>query len=178
MVAPQVLKRALWPAAAALAAGVLLALALHGERPGARLEQFEATGLMLHIAPASVTAVEVSAGERRWRFVRDGGGWSVVEAALPPPSDIAVRIENGLKLLHNSAPERILSGDELAAQASFGLDPPALSVVATGTSRFAIAFGASNPLGLARYARVAGRDDVALVPGYVAETWEGVVGLR
>ena len=177
MAAP-LLRRALWPVLAVLAVGVLLALALHGERPGAGLEKFEASGLMVHIDPASVAEVEVIAGARRWRFAREGGGWRVVEAALAPPVDLAARVESGLKLLHNAAPERILSGDELSAQASFGLEPPALSVVATGATRFAIAFGASNPLGLARYSRVEGRTEVALVPGYVAEAWEAAVGLR
>jgi hypothetical protein len=172
------LRRALWPALAVLAVGVLLALALHGERPGAGLEKFEASGLMVHIDPASISEIEINAGARRWRFAREGRGWRVVEAALTPPADLAARIEGGLKLLHNAAPERILSGDELSAQASFGLEPPVLSVVATGAARFAIAFGASNPLGLARYSRVEGRADVALVPGYVAEAWEGAVGLR
>lgn len=178
MVDAPLLKRALWPALAVLALAVLLALALPGERPGTRLEKFEASGLMVHIDPASIAEVEISAGTRRWRFARDGGGWRVVEAALAPPADAAARVENGLNLLHNAAPERFLAGDELAAQASFGLEPPALQVVATGASRFAVAFGASNPLGLARYARVEGRTDVALVPGYVAEAWESAVGLR
>ena len=178
MVAAPLLKRALWPAAAALAAGVLLVLVLHGERPGPGEGKFEAAGLMLHIAPASVGEVEVTAGAKRWRFAREGGGWRVVEASLPAPPDVAARIESALKLLHNAAPERILSGNELAAQASFGLDPPALAVVAVGASRFSIAFGVSNPLGLARYARIEGRAEVALVPGYLAETWEGAVGLR
>ena len=177
MAAP-LLKRALWAAGAALAAGVLLALALHGERPGPGEERFAAAGLMVGIAPATVTGVEVIAGARRWRFARAGSVWQVAEAALPPPVDFAARIESGLTLLHNAAPERILSGDELVAQASFGLDPPALTVVATGAARFATAFGTSNPLGLARYARVEGKSDVALVPGYLVEAWETVVGLR
>ena len=176
--APPLLKRALWPTAAALAAGVLIVLALHGERPEPGEGKFKSAGLMVHIAPASIREVEISAGKRRWRLVRESGGWRVVQAASSPPPDIAVRIENGLKLLHNAAPERILSGNELAAQASFGLDPPALAVVAVGATRFSIAFGASNPLGLARYARVEGQAEVALVPGYLAETWESAVGLR
>ena len=177
MAAP-ILKRARWPAAAALAAGVLLALALHGERPGSSLEKFEAAGLMVHIAPASINTIEIAAGARLWRFARDGSSWRVVEAALPPAADFAARIESGLTLLHNAAPERTLSGDELVAQVSFGLDPPALTVVATGAARFAAAFGTSNPLGLARYARVEGQSDVALVPGYVVGAWEAAVGLR
>ena len=176
--AATVLKRALWPAAAAFAAAVLLALALYGERPGSNLEKFQAAGLMVHIAPASVNGVEITSGARRWRFARDGAGWRVVEAGLPPPPDFAARIESGLTLLHNAAPERILSGDELVAQASFGLDPPVLTVAATGAARFAAAFGTSNPLGLARYARIEGQGSVALVPGYVVEVWEGAAGLR
>jgi hypothetical protein len=172
------LRRALWPALAALAAGSLLLLALYGERPGAGLDRFEASGPMAHLDPAGIAEVEVSAGALRWRFMRQGDGWRVLEASSTPPADVAVRIETGLRLLHNSAPERILVGDELAAQASFGLAPPALLVVATGSSRFSIAFGGANPLGLARYARLEGRDGVALMPGYVAETWEAAVGLR
>ena len=178
MVDAPLLRRALWPALAALAAGTLLLLALYGERPGAGLDKFEASGPMVHLDPAGIAEVEVHAGALRWRFARQGGGWRVVEASSTPPADVAVRIETGLRLLHNSAPERILAGDELAAQAAFGLDPPVLSVVATGASRFSIAFGAANPLGLARYARVEGRGEVALMPGYVAETWEAAVGLQ
>lgn len=178
MVAPTLLRRLLWPAAAAAAAAALLLLALPGERPDRSIGRFEPAGVMLHLPPAEISRLEIASGARRWSFVREPSGWRAVEAAAPPPMDAAQRIETALRLLHGSAPERILAGAELAERASFGLDPPALRVIVNGRERFAVAFGAANPLGLARYAQVEGRAEVALVPGYVPEAFEAAVGLR
>ena len=61
------------------------------------------------------------------------------------------------------------------ARASFGLEPPALRVVARGARPFAVAFGTTNPIGLARYAQVQGDARVALVTAYVAKAWEEVI---
>ena len=44
----------------------------------------------------------------------------------------------------------------------------------TSGSNFAIAFGATNVLGLSHYARREGSREIALLPGFVAEEWERV----
>lgn len=178
MVAPQALSRSLWGAGAALAAGALLALALFGERPATHVGAFEPAGVMRHIPPQEIIEVEVASGKLRWRFMRAAAGWRKASATAPLPADAAAGIEEALRLLHNSAPERTLSGDDLAGSAAFGLEPPALKIAVKGRTGFSIAFGAANPLGLARYARVEGRDEVVLLPRYVADAWEWVVGLR
>ncbi len=41
---------------------------------------------------------------------------------------------------------------------------------------FTIVFGAANPLGSARYARIDAVEGVPLLPAYVAETWEQAIG--
>ncbi len=178
MVAPAVLRRRALAAAAVAAAAILVGLALHGERRQSPLGRFEAAGLMAHVAPATVSEVEVTAGGRRRRFVRDGAVWRAAEPAAAISADAGARIETGLRLLHVSPPERVLTGEELAAQGSFGLDSPALRVAVKGTVAFAVAFGAANPIGLARYARVEGGAGIALIPGYVAQAWEEVIAVR
>ena len=72
----------------------------------------------------------------------------------------------------------MLAGDELGSVASFGLAPPVLHVAVKGAQAFSVSFGVANPMGLARYARVDGQAEVALLPGYVAEAWEQVAGLQ
>lgn len=160
------LKRLGWPAVATLAAALLVALALHGERPEPGLAAFEAGGGLLGPTPPDqVRAVALSAGARRVRLEREAGGW------------LDDDVRRALKLLGDSAPERSFEpvGRPLA---EFGLDPPALTVTVErdGAPPFVVHFGAANPLGLARYARVDGRPEIALVPGYVAESWERIAG--
>ena len=176
--APQALRRSLWSTAALVAAAALLALALYGERPSPHVGTFEAAGVMRHIPLEEIVAVEVASGLKRWWFTRDAAGWHVAAAEGPPAAKGAASIENALRLLRNSAPERILYGEELAGSAAFGLDPPALVVGVKGRTSFSVAFGAANPLGLARYARVEGHSEIVLLPRYVADAWEVVVGLR
>jgi hypothetical protein len=69
-----------------------------------------------------------------------------------------------------------LAETEVSEAAQFGLDPPRLRIVInrSGTSRFAISFGATNVLGLSHYARRDGDREIALLPGFVAEAWERV----
>src|SRR5262249_48955031 len=105
-----------------------------------------------------------------------GGGWRATVGTTT--AGFSTRLDGALTLLRNSGPERVLSATEIAGvdPAQFGLDPPRLRVVVngSGTSRFAISFGATNVLGLARYARREGSLEIALLPGFVAEEWERV----
>jgi hypothetical protein len=170
-----------WSFAAALAAGFLGFLAFHGERPQAGLGRFEPAGLLVNWPLDDVAAIEISDGteQRSYRRVA-GSGWRGEGDALPPNAE--ERIATGLKLLHNSAPERIFSAGELndRSLAEFGLAPPRLTVTAsTAAGRsVTIHFGGANPLNLARYARVEGRPDVVLLPGFVVDAWEQAMGLR
>lgn len=168
MAAPA-LTRSAWPAAAVLAAAVIVTLALHGGRPEPGLVRFEAAGVMLHIAPERVREVRVTAGDRRWQFTRARGGeWR--------------RIEGGLRFLHASAPQRVMARDELAGTpaAEFGLDPPRYTVFvhADGADPFVVQFGAATAQGLAQYARVSGRDELFLLPRFVGAEWEAATGIR
>ena len=158
------------------AAAVLAVLALQGERPTTHMVAFVAGGVMRHIAPSDVSEVEVTAGARRWRFTRTTAGWvsSADMRALNEKTREA--IDQGLLLLHNSAPERTLAGG--ATSDSYGLEQPTLTVTAKGRESFSIAFGSTNPLGLARYARIHGQPEVVLLPRFVADAWEGVVGAQ
>ena len=90
----------------------------------------------------------------------------------------AEQIETGLKLLRNSAPQR---ADLMDGQLEdFGLMPPRLTVIVRRADGAAVTveFGAANPLGLERYARVLGRPEILLLPGFVADAWEPLVGTR
>lgn len=179
-VAPPLIRRAAWPVAAAVALAFLAALALHGERPESGLVRFKAAGLLTAFAPTDAREIEVAKTGEIWRFRREGGSWRAVETPRPAPADAADRIESALRLLRDSGPLRVLSADEAAGAtaADYALGPEALRVTVIGpdAATFAIRFGATNPLGSARYARVEGHDGVPLLPAYVAEAWERAIG--
>jgi hypothetical protein len=175
-VGPPSLRRLLWAVGATLAAGTIAALALHGERPDTSLVRFEPAGVMLSIAPESVMEVVVSRGERRWRFERAGAdAWSSSTGSAAATA----HLNRGLRLLHDSAPQRVLAADEVAgiAPSEFGLAPPryVVSVRSAATPPFAIEFGALSPQGVAQYARVSGREGIVLLPAFVGAQWESVM---
>jgi hypothetical protein len=181
VVAAAALRRLGWPLAAAAASACLAALAFHGQRPEPGLARFQAAGLMLHLLPERVSQVEVEGGGKRLVLARGPEGrWTAGGQAAA--GELASRVETGLKLLHVSGPERSMAPGELRGipRAEFGLAPPALTVTARSGSgpAFTVHFGATNPLGLARYARVEGTEEIVLLPGFVAEAWEQVAGLR
>jgi hypothetical protein len=169
------MKGLIWSAAALGATGLLVALALTGGRGGPGLAPFTPSGLMT-IPLEDVREVDLQAGEDRWHFVRAGDGWRSTLGMAP--AGFAARLDGALTLLRNSGPERVLDATEVAGvdPAQFGLDPPRLRVVVNGNtgSKFAIAFGATNVLGLSHYARREGSREIALLPGFVAEEWERV----
>ena len=184
MVAPA-LRRAAWPVAAALAAGAILALALHGRRPDPSLGG--AAGVMLAVPPDTVTEVVVSRGERRWRFERASSkAWMAAPGSPSGKSmgaeSVTSRVDSGLRFLHVSAPQRVLQAEDVAGipPSEFGLEPPrfSVSVRSRGAAPFDIEFGARNPQGLAQYARLAGRAEILLLPSFVGEQWEAVMGDR
>jgi hypothetical protein len=179
-VAPSLIRRAAWPMAAAVALAFLAALALHGERPEPGMVAFKAAGLLTAFAPDDAREIEVSRAGEVWRFRREGSSWRAVEAPRPVPAEAANRIDTALRLLRDSGPLRVLSADEAAraAPSDYALDPEALrvTVLGPGAARFVVRFGAANPLGSARYARIEGIDGVPLLPAYVAETWAQVIG--
>jgi Domain of unknown function (DUF4340) len=169
-----------WMLAAGLAAAFLGVLALHGERPEPGLDRFEPAGLLLDWPVDEVVALDVAAGPRRRAFRRVGASWRVDGAVIA--GEIEQNIALGLKLLRNSAPQRIFAATEIdqAALSNFGLAAPRLTVAArTGAGRsITILFGGYNPLGLARYTRVDGQGEVVLLPSFVAEAWERLLQTR
>ncbi len=182
MAAPA-LKRAAWVGAAAVAAGAILALALHGRRPDPGLVRFEAAGVMVQVPPERVTEVVVARGDRRWRFTRtDGRGWTAAPGTPRLDEDVAARIESGLRFLHVSAPQRVMAREEFPGTplAELGLGPPrySVSVSSSAGAPLTVEFGALNPQGLGQYARVKGRDEILLLPSFVGEPWETVTGAR
>jgi len=163
--APSLTQRLAWPVAAAVAFAFLVGLALHGERPEPGLVRFEAAGFMKQFAPEQVREVEIVTAAGRWRF-RRGTDW---------PD----RIDAALRLLRDAGPMRVMTADEVATQsaATYGLDSGAtvVTVRSEGGETFAIRFGARNPLGSGRYARVDGMGGVPILPAYVGDAWEQVV---
>jgi hypothetical protein len=171
------MNRFAWAAAALAATAFLAALAFTGGRGGPGLAPFTPNGL-LTIPIEDVLEVEVTTGEGQWHFVRGEGGWRAKRGTAT--AGFETRLEGALTLLRNSGPERILTDAELASVdvAQFGLDPPSLRVIVRGPEAkiFAISFGATNPLGVSRYARLDGKREIALLPGFVAEAWEQLGG--
>ena len=178
MVAAPALKRVAWIGAAGFAAGLILALAWHGQRPDPGLVRFEPGGVMVHLHADDVTAIRVSAGDRSQSFARTAAGtWST--AGVPVPAVLVQHLERGLRFLHGSAPQRVINAAEYAGMplAEFGLGPPRYVVVvrtATGTP-LVLQFGDVNPQGLAQYARIDGSEDILLLPRFVGEPWEALL---
>jgi hypothetical protein len=168
-----------WLVAAALSAGFIGVLAFRGERPEPGLARFRPAGLLADWPVEQVTSVEVNAGANHWSFRRNpAGGWRTDAANTATTADLGDRIENGLTLLHNSGPQRTdLAGEQLA---EFGLAPPRLIVTARMRDGAAVTieFGSTNPLGLERYARIAGRSEILLMPAFVADAWQMVAEAR
>jgi hypothetical protein len=158
-----------------LAAGFIALLAFRGERPAPGLARFKPAGLLADWPVQQVTSVDVGTEAEHRSFRRNsGGGWCPEDADPALTADLAERIETGLTLLHNSAPQRAdLASDQLD---EFGLEPPRLIVTAHMTSGVSVTieFGGTNPLGLERYARLVGRPEILLMPAFVADAWEPV----
>jgi hypothetical protein len=179
MVATAGVKSWAWTAAAVLAGGFIALLAFHGDRPEPGLVRFQAVGLLANWPIEQVTFIELRAGARQQLFHRDPHGDWVPEAdGARMLSDLPARIETGLKLLHNSAPQRTDLADEQLVE--FGLVPPRLSVSVrqAGGQELTVDFGGVNPLGLERYARIRGRPEILLMPSFVAEAWEPLAVAR
>jgi hypothetical protein len=177
VVAAAGLRRFAWPVAAGIAAAFIAVLALHGERPQPGLARFAPAGVLADWPVERISEIEVVAATRRRSFHRhDGEDWHAETGDAPAGVNPGERIEAGLKLLRNSAPQRILEASEVAGRpmGEFGLAPPLLTVTARTASGVSIAieFGAANPLGLARYTRVVGRPELLLLSTFVAEPWE------
>ena len=95
------------------------------------------------------------------------GRWQAEPVTVAATADLSEHIETGLKLLHNSPPQRTDLADGQVGE--FGLTPPRLAVTAHRSSGASITveFGGTNPLGLERYARIVGRSEVLLIPAFV-----------
>jgi hypothetical protein len=178
-VAPPLSQRLAWPLVAAVALVFVVGLALYGERPDAGLTPFKPAGLLTAFAPEEASEVEITAATGVWRFRREPG-WRAVDASPPVPADVAQRIDVALRLLRNSGPLRVLTSEEVARvpPSEYALGPGSLRVQVRGPNgaTFQIQFGGRNPLGSARYVRVYGLDGVPMLPPYVAEAWEQVIG--
>ena len=179
VVAPSLIRRLAWPLAAAAALLFVVGLALSGKRPDAGVAQFKPAGLLAAFAPEEAREIEVAVGGATWRFRRDDR-WQAVEAPRPTPPDLTQRIDAALRLLRNAGPLRILTHDEVAQMpaSEYALGPDSLRVQVRSArgATFQIQFGGRNPLGMARYARVEGADGLPMLPTYVAEAWEQVIG--
>jgi hypothetical protein len=182
VVAAPALRRWLWAGAALAAVVTLVVLALTGRRPEPGLARFEAAGVMVAIPVDKVTAVEVHAGDRHWRFERASTGWRVATASAPAVGEFGTHVDAGLQFLHASAPQRRLPAREVETTflTDVGLDPPryVVSVQDTSGRGLAVRFGVPNPQGLAQYTQVDAEPDVLLLPRYVGEAWEAATGLR
>ena len=178
-VAPSLIGRLAWPLAAALALLFVVGLALTGKRPDAGIAQFKASGLLTAFAPEDTHEVEIAVGGKTWRFRREDV-WHAVEVPAKVAPDVGERIEAALRLLRNAGPLRVLTADEVAQmpESEYALGAQSLLVRLSGPNgaTFQVQFGGSNPLGSARYSRVMGVEGLPMLPAYVAQAWEQVIG--
>jgi hypothetical protein len=172
----RLLRRHGWLVGVVGAVLVLTGLAFYSPDRQKSLTEFEAVGPTSRVQTSDVAAIQVQAGSRQWNIERVGGGndsgWKTVNEGAKLDTATNEAIELGLRLLHNSPPER--SFDTEAVE--FGLTPPPLSITLTTRSgiRFEVDMGRANPTGMARYVRIRERNQSALhlMAGYVIEPWE------
>lgn len=178
--APSLIRRLAWPSAAALALLFVVGLALTGKRPDAGIAQFKPSGLLTAFAPDDTREVEIAVGGKTWRFRREDDGWQSVETPRKVSSDAGERIDAALRLLRNAGPLRVLTVDEVAEvpESQYALGAQSLLVRLHGPNgaMFQVQFGGRNPLGSARYSRVMGVEGLPMLPTYVSEAWEQVIG--
>ena len=171
------MSRLAWAVAALCAAAFLAALAFTGGRGGPGLAPFVPKGL-LTIPAEDVREIDLTTPQGHWHFARAQGSWRATQGITT--AGFEARLDNALRLLRNSGPDRILTSAEVteAGTAQFGLAPPRLRIIVSGpdSSSFAISFGATNPIGLSHYARLDGSSEIVLLPAFVAEEWERTGG--
>ncbi len=165
------LSRAAWAAAALTALALLGTLALRSPDRQQSLVAYQASGTMRHLATERVRSVRLTVGRVSHGFQRGPDGhWQADDGAAPAPTTAAA-IEAGLRLLHNTPPER----DFDAESPEFGLTPPSLKVEVQGIDgqAFEADVGAVNPIGMAHYVRIVsdGRTSIHLMPSYLAQAW-------
>ena len=168
------MKPVLWVLAALASLAVLVGLAFQGPDRAQSLVEHRAEGRMKHLAINSVNSVRVSssAGTRHFKRGADGR-WLLIgtgaDASVPAAAKSA--IEAGLRLLHNTLPERNFE----AEAPEFGLSAPVLELAlqTVDGQTFEAAFGRTNPMGIAHYVRIrsGGQTTVHLMPTYIAEAW-------
>jgi hypothetical protein len=133
---------------------------------------------MRTLVPAEVNEVLVATGAQQQRFQRSATGeWQT--AGAPVPEETAQRLERGLRFLHVSAPQRMLTPADYqgTSLAEFGLDPPQyrVEVRSTAGAVFVVHYGALHPQGLAHYMRLEGSSEVILLPHFVGESWAALL---
>jgi hypothetical protein len=172
-------RRSVWVGASLLAAAALVTLAAHGHRPDTSLVRFEPAGVMSHTPPELITEVTLWRDEQRWRFTRGPGGSWVAAPGAPAGPDVSPKIERGLRFLHVSAPQRVLTRDELSdtSLTELGLHPPRylLSIGSSAAPTLTIEFGGLNAQRLGQYARIRDHQEILLLPSFVGEPW-GTIG--
>ena len=149
---------------------VLAALALIGPERRSSLGEATADGPLRHVPVDAVQRVQVRAGDRALQVQRGPSGWSL--DGRPLSDGATAQLHAGLRLLHNTPPERRFD----AESSEFGLATPSLAIDVRSADGggVAVTFGAANPSGFGRYARVMEGPDagVMLLPSDVYDHWQ------
>ncbi|MDD2919127.1 hypothetical protein [Rhodoferax sp.] len=173
------MKRIVWVLAALVSLAVLAVLAFQGPDRRQSLVEHQAEGKMKHLATDSVTSVRASSSAGTHYFKRAADGqWLLSRPAADAGVSAATgaAIEAGLRLLHNTLPERNFETEI----PEFGLSAPVLELAlqTVDGQSFEATFGATNPMGIAQYVRIrcGGQTTVHLMPTYVAQAWAPTLG--
>ncbi len=123
------------------------------------------------LEPDDVTGLLVVGQKGRVRFEKIGDGWRLREP-IDYPADSSI-VSSTLSSLANLSADRRLPADQVDP-AEYGLDAPAAEVTLTleGGADIAFAVGGEMPLGSKRPIRIAGNDEIAIVPGWISEDLE------
>lgn len=169
-------RRALGPALAVLAVGVLVAMVASGRlRENRQLVRMQAAGVMTE-SPAEIDRVELQRGTGRWTFVRGRDGWRAGPGGGAIGGTLAGHLDDSIKFMHVSAPIRVMERAEWPASGlrEFGLDPPdyTAALYHRDAQVLIAEFGAPNPQQVLQYMKLRGRDEVYLMSRFVGQEWE------
>lgn len=159
-----------WACLAAGAAVTLLAMAMLSPDRQQSMAAFAPAGPLRDVEVSLIRSISLKGKGTERRYGRAADGlWRGTVAGVEEGR--ATKVEPALRLMRNAAAER----DFDRAEPDFGLEAPVLEVTIEGPAgTVEVAFGATNPIGMARYVRLRRPAGFSwhLLPSYVADGFE------
>ncbi len=164
------------PTASGLVVLYLLVMVIQGALPTQRqFVEFQANGV-LKTAPEQIRRVELARPSKRLDLLRqDPDSW-VMATGTRINAAAAKQLSTALEMMHNSAPVRELTADDVRGSdpEEFGLVDPRITATLYAADNdvvLAVRFGARNPDEFLQYVRIDNDPHLLLMSRFIGETW-------